>query len=90
VAFLRIGILPDFLAAMYVESVPYAAGASAHKPGKEALLAAPAALASPQRLAEAATELPYDQGLYVSQVGRGAPKPKPATAVLLTDIQPAR
>jgi hypothetical protein len=62
---------------MYVESRPYAATEPLP------LAAAHAAPTHRQLLATAAEELPYDRGLYVGHVGRGAPKPQPAATVVI-------
>jgi hypothetical protein len=67
----------QFPAAMYVESRPYAATEPLP------LAAAHAAPTHRQLLATAAEELPYDRGLYVGHVGRGAPKPQPAATVVI-------
>jgi hypothetical protein len=73
-----------FPAAMYVETTPFAAGASHHA---EKLLKAEPLLAARQQLAAQATRIPYDRGRYVGPVGRGAPKPQPVPAVIITEAR---
>lgn len=68
-----------FPAAMYVETPPFAPGPAREASGERLLSAAPDKAAS-------AARIPYDRGLYVGQVGRGAPKTPPRTGLVVTEI----
>lgn len=62
---------PDFPAAMYVESVPFANGQQPAVSAKKALAAAPVD-ALRQALIDEAASVPLDQGTVVGAVGKGA------------------
>ncbi len=76
----------EFPAAMYVETKPFASGTPAGQAKRLDTLEADPATAARAQLVEMAEALPYDRGLYVGHVGRGAPRPQPALASTTTVV----